>query len=230
MGKISNILNFEHRNIYTVLQLKDYNMEFTFFLKGIAIGFAMAVPVGPIGIMCIRKTLTEGRLRGLVIGLGAATADLFYGCVAAFGLTFISDTLDSQRIWIRLVGGALLLFLGIRTFRAQPTDPKSKIKIHSSGMLGSYLYTLLLTLTNPLTVFAFIAVFAALGLGIGLSIFSASVLVAGVFIGSGLWFLLLSSGVILFRKKLDLVGLRWVNRIAGILIIISGVIAIVSLL
>jgi threonine/homoserine/homoserine lactone efflux protein len=211
-------------------QLKDYNMEFTFFLKGIAIGFAMAVPVGPIGIMCIRKTLTEGRLRGLIIGLGAATADLFYGCVAAFGLTFISDTLDSQRIWIRLVGGALLLFLGIRTFRSQPTDPKSKIKIHSSGMLGSYLYTLLLTLTNPLTIFAFIAVFAALGLGIGLSIFSASVLVAGVFIGSCLWFLLLSSGTLFFRKKLDLEGLTWVNKIAGILIIISGIIAIVSLL
>jgi threonine/homoserine/homoserine lactone efflux protein len=211
-------------------QLKDYNMEFTFFLKGIFIGFAMAVPVGPIGIMCIRKTLTEGRLRGLIIGLGAATADLFYGCVAAFGLTFISDTLDSQRIWIRLVGGTLLLFLGLRTFRAKPTDPKSKIKIHSSGMLGSYLYTLLLTLTNPLTIFAFIAVFAALGLGIGLSFFSASALVAGVFIGSCLWFLLLSSGALFFRKKLDLVGLTWVNKIAGILIIISGVIVMVSLL
>ncbi|MGE5795157.1 MAG: LysE family translocator, partial [Ignavibacteria bacterium] len=154
-------------------------MEFTFFLKGIFIGFAMAVPVGPIGIMCIRKTLTEGRLRGLIIGLGAATADLFYGCVAAFGLTVISDTLDNQRIWIRLVGGALLLFLGIRTFRAQPTDPK--FHIHSSGILRSYLTTVFLTLTNPLTIFAFIAVFAALGLGIGLSIFSASTLVAGVF-------------------------------------------------
>jgi len=203
-------------------------MEFTFFLKGIFIGFAMAVPVGPIGIMCIRKTLTEGRLRGLIIGLGAATADLFYGCVAAFGLTVISDTLDSQRIWIRLVGGALLLFLGIRTFRAQPTDPK--FHIHSSGILRSYLTTVFLTLTNPLTIFAFIAVFAALGLGIGLRIFSASTLVAGVFIGSCLWFFLLSSGTILFRNKLDLVGLRWVNRIAGILIIISGVIAMVSLL
>lgn len=203
-------------------------MNFTIFLKGIFIGFAMAVPVGPIGIMCIRKTLTEGRLRGLIIGLGAATADLLYGCVAAFGLTVISSTLESQRIWIRLVGGALLLFLGIRTFRARPTDPK--FRIHSSGMFASYLYTVFLTLTNPLTIFAFIAVFAALGLGSGLGYFSASALVTGVFIGSCLWFLLLSSGVTLFRKKLDLVGLRWVNRIAGILIIISGVIAIASLL
>ena len=203
-------------------------MGFTDFIKGIFVGFAMAIPIGPIGIMCIRKTLTEGRLRGLIIGLGAATADLLYGCVAAFGLTMISNTLVSQRIWIRLVGGALLLFLGIRTFRAQPANPN--IPIISSGILRSYLTTVFLTLTNPLTIFAFIAVFAALGLGNGLGYFSASALVAGVFIGSGLWFLLLSSGVTLFRKKLDLVGLRWVNRIAGVLIIISGIIAIVSLL
>ncbi|HEY6436809.1 MAG TPA: LysE family transporter, partial [Ignavibacteriaceae bacterium] len=195
-------------------------MDFTFFLKGIAIGFIMAIPIGPIGIMCIRKTLTEGRLSGLIIGLGAATADLFYGCIAAFGLTVISDTLNSQRIWIRIVGGALLFFLGIKIFRAQPKDPK--FKISGSGRLRSYLTVVVLTLTNPLTIFAFIAVFAAFGLGDDLRIFSAVLLVAGVFIGSCLWFLLLSSGTILFRKKLDLEGLKWVNKIAGILIIISG--------
>ncbi|MDZ7626488.1 MAG: LysE family transporter [Ignavibacteriaceae bacterium] len=203
-------------------------MELTFFLKGIAIGFIMAIPIGPIGIMCIRKTLTEGRLSGLIIGLGAATADLFYGCVAVFGLTVISDTLSDQRLWIRIVGGALLFFLGIKTFRAQPKDPK--LKISGSGRLRSYFTVVVLTLTNPLTIFAFIAVFAAFGLGNGLSFFSAVVLVAGVFIGSCLWFFLLTSGSILFRKKLDLVGLIWVNKIAGILIIISGFIVIGSLL
>lgn len=203
-------------------------MELMLFLKGVIIGFAMAVPIGPVGIMCIRKTLTEGRLRGLIIGFGAATADMVYGCVAAFGLTVISDTLLNQRIWIRLIGGAFLLFLGVRTFRALPKDPK--LIAQSSGMLRSYIYTLFLTLTNPLTIFVFIAVFAALGLGNGLSFFSASALVVGVFAGSCLWFLSLSSGVTLFRKKLDIIGLRWVNRIAGILLIISGLIAIVSLL
>jgi threonine/homoserine/homoserine lactone efflux protein len=203
-------------------------MDLTFFLKGIAIGFIMAIPIGPIGIMCIRKTLTEGRLSGLIIGLGAATADLFYGCVAAFGLTVISDTLTDQRIWIRIAGGALLFFLGVKTFRAHPKDPK--LKTTGSGRLRSYLTVVFLTLTNPLTIFAFIAVFAAFGLGDGLSFFSAAILVAGVFIGSCLWFLLLSSGTILFRKKLDLVGLKWVNKIAGILIIISGLIVIGSLL
>ena len=202
-------------------------MELTLLLKGIVIGFAMAVPIGPIGIICIRKTLTEGRMRGMIIGLGAATADMLYGSIAAFGLTIISDTLLSQRVWIRLAGGALLLYLGVRTFRARPKDPK--IEIQSSGLLRSYFTTIFLTLTNPLTVFAFLAVFAALGLGNGLSLFSSSVLVAGVFAGSFLWFLSLSSGAIFFRKKLDLVGMTWVDKIAGILIIISGVIAIVSL-
>lgn len=198
------------------------------FLKGIIIGFAMAVPIGPIGIMCIRKTLTEGRMHGLIIGLGAATADLLYGSVAAFGLTVISNTLLTQRIWIRLIGGALLLFLGVRTFRAHPPDPK--FQIQNGGQLRSYFTTVFLTLTNPLTIFAFIAVFAALGLGNGLSLFSSSVLVAGVFTGSFLWFFSLSSGATLFRKKLDVIGLRWVNKIAGILILISGVVAIVTLL
>jgi len=203
-------------------------MDYIFFLKGIAIGFGMAIPIGPIGILCIRKTLTEGRLRGLVIGLGAATADLFYASIAAFGLTFISDTLVSQRFWIRLVGGALLLFLGIKIFRALPTDPK--IPINNGGILRSYLTTVFLTLTNPITIFAFLAVFAALGLDSELKFFSAIVLVAGVFIGACLWFILLSSGTILFRSKLDLDGLRWVNKIAGVLIIISGLIVIGSLL
>jgi len=203
-------------------------VDYIFFLKGIAIGFAMAVPVGPIGILCIRKTLTEGRLRGFVIGLGAATADLFYASVAAFGLTFISDILVSEKFWIRLVGGALLLFLGIKIFRALPKDPK--IRIENGGILRSYLTTVFLTLTNPLTIFAFLAVFAALGLDSELKYFSAAVLVVGVFIGSCLWFLLLGSGTILFRNKLDIVGLRWVNKIAGILIIISALIAFGSLL
>jgi threonine/homoserine/homoserine lactone efflux protein len=202
-------------------------MALIIFLKGIFIGFAMAVPIGPIGILCIRRTLVEGRLRGLIIGLGAATADLLYGCVAAFGLTIISDTLVNQRVWIRLLGGILLLFLGVRTFRKIPVDPK--IPVTNRGILKTYVTAFFITLTNPLTIFAFLAVFAALGLGSDLGNFSASALVTGVFIGSALWFLLLSSGVTLFRKKLDLVGLGWVNKIAGILIICSGVVVIISL-
>jgi threonine/homoserine/homoserine lactone efflux protein len=203
-------------------------MNLSFFLTGIMIGFSMAVPVGPIGILCLRTTLTGGRLRGMMIGFGAATADLLYGCVAAFGLTFISNVIAAERIWIRLVGGGVLFFLGVRTFRALPADPQAPTG--GSGLLRSYLTTFFLTLTNPTTIFAFIAVFAALGLGKEFHLFSAAMLVLGVFAGSCLWFLFLSSGAMLFRKHLHLAGLQWVNRIAGVLIILSGVIAIVSLL
>jgi threonine/homoserine/homoserine lactone efflux protein len=203
-------------------------MEPIFFLKGLIIGFGMAVPIGPVGILCIRKTLVGGHLRGLIIGLGAATADSIFGSIAAFGLTFVSDVIASQHFWLRLVGGGILLFLGIRTFRAKRKDPV--VPYENKGMLGSYLSAFLLVLTNPVTIFAFVAVFAAFGLGHKLFIVSACILVIGVFTGSGLWFLILSYVATTFRKKLDSDGLRWVNRIAGVLIILSGAAALVSLI
>ncbi|MEI7811513.1 MAG: LysE family transporter [Ignavibacteria bacterium] len=204
-------------------------MELTLLFKGIIIGFTMAVPVGPIGIICIRKTLTEGRLRGLVIGLGAATADFLYGCVAAFGLTVISGALAEHQTQIRLTGGILLLFLGIKTFRARPSSIRDN-PAETYSIISSYLSAVFLTLTNPLTIFAFITLFAALGFGGRLGYFSASALVIGVFAGSSLWFFLLSSGVQLLRAKFDYTSMLRVNRIAGILIIVSGFIAIASIL
>jgi threonine/homoserine/homoserine lactone efflux protein len=203
-------------------------MESIFFLKGLIIGFAMAVPIGPVGIMCIRKTLTEGHSRGLIIGLGAATADSLFGSIAAFGLTIVSDVIASQHFWLRLAGGGILLFLGIRTFRARRKDPI--VPFDNKGLLGSYVSAFLLVITNPVTIFAFVAVFAAFGLGHRLVIVSACILVLGVFSGSCLWFLTLGYVATLFRKKLDAGGLRWVNRISGILIILSGVAAFVSLI
>jgi len=203
-------------------------MEPLFLLKGLIIGFAMAVPIGPVGIMCIRKTLAEGHSRGLIIGLGAATADALYGSLAAFGLTIISDAITSQQFWVRLVGGGLLLFLGVRTFRAKRKAPI--MPFDNKGFWGPYASAFLIAVTNPLTIFAFIAVFAAFGLGHKLNVFSAGLLVFGVFAGSGLWFLTLGFVATAFRKKLDSDGLQWVNKIAGILILISGVAAFVSLI
>jgi threonine/homoserine/homoserine lactone efflux protein len=203
-------------------------MEPIFLLKGLIIGFAMAVPIGPIGIMCIRKTLAEGHSRGLIIGLGAATADSLYGGIAAFGLTFVSEVIASQHLWLSLAGGGLLLFLGIRTFRAKRKDPI--VPFDEKGLLGSYISAFLLALTNPLTIFAFVAVFAAFGLGHRVIFISACILVLGVFAGSSLWFLVLGYVATLFRKKLDASGLRWVNRISGSLIVLSGIAAFVSLI
>lgn len=202
-------------------------MEYILLLEGLIIGFALALPIGPIGILCIRKTIAEGHLPGMVIGFGAATADALYGFVAAFGLTVISDALLTQQIWIRLIGGAFLCYLGVKTYLAKPAEASQQT--NGRGYLGSYLSTFLLTLTNPLSIIAFLGVFAGFGLRNSvLSIGSAGTLIAGVFLGSSSWFFLLSYGVTLFREKFNATGLGWVNRISGSLIILFGIVAILS--
>jgi threonine/homoserine/homoserine lactone efflux protein len=203
-------------------------MEPSLYFRGLLIGLAIAAPVGPIGVLCIRRTLAEGRLAGLASGLGAATADAFYGAVAGFGLTFVSTFLVSQQVWLRLVGGLFLLYLGARTFLSQPAAVAGEGS--GKGLLGAYASTLALTLTNPLTIFSFAVVFAGLGLGTGSGdYFAAVLLVLGVFSGSALWWLLLSGGVSLLRSRFSYRGLWWVNRISGILILLFGVVALVGL-
>lgn len=204
-------------------------MDASFFLRGLVIGFSIAAPVGPIGVLCIRRTLADGRLAGLVSGLGAATADAFYGSLAGFGLTLVSNFLVSQQRWLRLVGGLFLLYLGIKTFLSAPaSNPGQVIKMSSRGLWGAYLSTLLLTLTNPLTILSFAAIFAGLGLvETGGDMLSAGTLVLGVFCGSAAWWLLLSGGVSLLRKRVTPGMLRWVNRLAGVVIIAFGILALV---
>jgi predicted secreted hydrolase/threonine/homoserine/homoserine lactone efflux protein len=204
-------------------------MDITFLLRGLIIGFSIAAPVGPIGILCIRRTLAEGRLSGFVSGLGAATADAIYGCVAGFGLTFVSDVLVGQQTWLRLLGGLFLLYLGVKTFLAQPSE--SSASTEGGGLIAAYGSILVLTLTNPLTILSFAAVFAGLGIAdTDGNYASASVLVLGVFVGSGLWWLLLSTVAGAFRSRLDAHTLRWVNRIAGIIIAGFGLVALLSLI
>ena len=200
--------------------------------RGLVIGFSIAAPVGPIGVLCIRRTLSDGRSAGFLCGLGAASADAVYGCVAAFGLTTVSGFLVDQQLLLRLVGGVFLLYLGLRTFRERPAEGEAAISGRSyGGLAGTYASTFFLTMTNPLTILSFAAIFAGLGLvGEGVGYTSAVVLVFGVFWGSALWWLLLSGGVSLFRTKLDFRALRWVNRASGTLILGFGVAILLSLL
>jgi threonine/homoserine/homoserine lactone efflux protein len=200
------------------------------FVRGVILGFSIAAPVGPIGVLCIRRTLAEGRLVGLLSGLGAATADASYGAVAAFGLTAISSQLVGHQDALRIVGGIFLMYLGIRTFLAAPVQ---SIKSgQRRQLLGNYLSTLGLTLTNPTTIFSFVAIFAGLGWA-GTSTegySSAALLVVGVFSGSALWWLILSSGVSLVRARFSLRVMRWVNRLSGTMIGGFGMIALASLI
>lgn len=202
-------------------------MEIGFLISGVILGFSIAAPVGPIGVLCIRRTLAEGRAAGLASGLGAATADAIYGCVAGFGLTFVSTILVSQHVWFRLVGGAFLCYLGIRTFLSRPGGDTDRV--NPGGLLGAYASTFLLTLTNPMTILAFAAIFAGSGIAsAGGDYVSAVSLVLGVFAGSALWWLLLSSVVGLLRAKFNPHALRWVNRISGVIILGFGLFALLG--
>jgi threonine/homoserine/homoserine lactone efflux protein len=203
--------------------------EIHHLLKGLIIGLSIAVPVGPIGILCIRRTLTQGRLVGFLSGLGAATADAFYGAVAGFGLTFLSNFLVGQQTGLRLIGGAILCYLGIRTFLSKPVEQGASVE--ESNLWGAYLSTFFLTLTNPMTLLFFAAVFAGLGVGnAGDHYVSAGILVIGVFTGSGLWWLVLSGFTGLLRGLFNPKRLRWLNRISGLMIIGFGLFAFLSLL
>jgi threonine/homoserine/homoserine lactone efflux protein len=203
-------------------------MDVSFFLRGLIIGFSIAAPVGPIGVLCIRRTLAEGRAHGLVSGLGAATADSIYGFVAGFGLSFISSFLVRQQVLLRIIGGGFLCFLGVRTFLSKPSEHVASAK--GNGLVGSYASTFFLTITNPVTIFSFAAIFAGLGVGgASGSYSSAAVLVLGVFIGSALWWFILSSSVSIFRAKFSPQRLRWVNRISGVIITGFGLISLLSL-
>jgi threonine/homoserine/homoserine lactone efflux protein len=203
-------------------------MDISFFLRGLIIGFSIAAPVGPIGVLCIRRTLAEGRAHGLVSGLGAATADAIYGFVAGFGLSFISSFLVRQQVLLRIIGGGFLCFLGVRTFMSKPAEHVALAK--GNGLVGSYASTFFLTITNPVTIFSFAAIFAGLGVGgASGSYVSAAVLVLGVFIGSALWWFILSSSVSVFRTKFSPHRLQWVNRISGIIITGFGLISLLSL-
>jgi threonine/homoserine/homoserine lactone efflux protein len=192
--------------------------------RGLVIGFSIAAPVGPIGVLCIRRTLADGRTTGLAVGLGAATADAVYGAVAGFGLTVVSTLLVRQQDAMRLVGGLFLCFLGVRTFLARPADRAARAG--GAGLLGAFTATFGLTLANPATILSFVAVFAGLGIAGAGSWREATVLVAGVFLGSALWWLTLSGIVSGLRSRLDLSALRWVNRVSGAVLMAFGAAAL----
>ena len=199
------------------------------FAKGLAVGFCIAAPVGPIGLLCLRRSLADGRWIGFLSGLGAATADAIYGAVAAFGLTAVSDLLTAKQSWLRLGGGLFLVWLGLKTWRAQPPEQASAATAGTG--LGAFGSTVLLTLTNPMTILSFVGVFAGLGLGAAAgNAGAAAALVAGVFLGSAAWWLILSGLAGTLRDRITPAWMHRVNQLSGALIAAFGAWQLVSLL
>jgi threonine/homoserine/homoserine lactone efflux protein len=204
-------------------------MDVSFFVRGFLIGLSIAATVGPMSMLCIQRTLYKGQLYGLVSGLGVATADGVYGSIAGFGLTVIAAFLVSQQEWIRVIGGVFLVYLGLKTLLTKPAERAASAQAHN--FLGAYASTFLLTLTNPATILSFVAIFAGIGVGgVKNNYLAAILVVSGVFLGSTLWWVMLTGGVSLLRGRLTPRWLLWINRVSGGFLALFGIVVLLSLL
>lgn len=191
------------------------------FLRGLAAGFAISAPVGPVNVLCVARTITKGWWAGIVSGLGAAAADTFYGSIAGFSISIVISFLIREQSKLRLFGGILLVLLGIWYYRKRP-DSLSK---HSKGSVhhSDFVTTFLLNLTNPTTVLSFLAVLAVLGLSEHRAAWLTLIMVGGIFIGSMIWWLILTGVTNHFRDRFNDKAMLWMNRIGGIAIGAFGV-------
>jgi threonine/homoserine/homoserine lactone efflux protein len=200
-----------------------------FLLKGLIVGFLASIPLGPVGVLCIQRTINKGRVSGLISGMGASTVDSFFALVAALGLTYIINFIEEQHFYIQLIGGGVLVFLGAKIFNTNPVKQIRRHRRKKNKLIEDYFSVLFLTISNPLAVFLFVAAFAGIGLVTAKdSSLKSSLIIAGVFAGATLWWVLLTFLVDLFRKRFRLKQLWWINKIAGIIIMIFGIAAILS--
>lgn len=205
-------------------------MEFwTYLYKGLFVGFVIAAPVGPVGIMCIHRTLCQGKLAGYVSGLGAALADTFFGAIAAFGFGFIAGPLINHNNWLRFGGGVALCLIGLRSLLTRKLPPPATRD--RTNLIGDFISAFLVTLTNPITVISFAAIYAAIDIPhLAEDTRWGMALTLGVFIGAAVWWLLLTVVAGAFHGRVAERGVLWINRVSGAVILGFGVLLLLSLL
>jgi threonine/homoserine/homoserine lactone efflux protein len=202
-------------------------MELGLFLKGLVVGFVVAAPAGPIAVMCLHRAIEEGRLSGIATGLGAALADTVFGAVAALGVGYVSDFIVNEQMPIRFIGGIVLCVMGLVTFLRKPRIG-SFVDDHVT-LIGAFATAFALTMTNPITILAFFAIFSALGVEhlVGQRL-DAATLIVGLLGGATAWWMMLAIGAALFRDRFTDRGLIWVARVSGLVIVGFGVAALIS--
>lgn len=206
------------------------------FIQGIIFGFFLALPVGPVGVLCVQRTLAEGRLHGLLSGLGAAFGDALFGAIAAFGISAVKDWLEAHQDDLRIIGGVVLLLLAVRTLwgksshgskREKRDDNTNRVVTHS--LVKDFVSTFMLAVTNPITLIAFAGLLATLGITeAGASVGNASILVAGVFAGSAAWWLAIATTAGILRPFVDGTYQIWMNRVSAVILFGFGVYALLS--
>ena len=196
-------------------------MDTSLFVQGIIIGLTLAVPVGPLSLLCIRRSVADGRLHGIISGTGVATADSFYAAITVLGLTFISGLIIAWQVLFRFLTGIILILIGIRVFLSVPAGVSANTE--HEPYLRDYLSMLALAIANPLTLIFFIAILPGFGVVFHeISVFSASAFVAGVFLGSTVWWVILCGSVGSVRFRISGKNLGLINRVSGVLISCFG--------
>jgi lysine exporter protein (LYSE/YGGA) len=206
--------------------------DILYLFKGMLVGLMVSIPLGPMGVLIIQKTLHKGALSGFIAGMGAASADLFYAAVAAFGLGFVINIVQAHELLLQIIGGIFLIVIGLKIYFDNPIRQirqRRQGRVSKTGLLGDYLSLLFLTVSNPITVVVFMAVFAGMSVfGESSSLLGEVLVVVGVLLGGGVWWYTLSTLVNIFRKKFRLRVLITINRVSGMIITILGALVILS--
>jgi len=195
------------------------------FFQGLFIGILVSIPMGPIGVLCVQRTLHQGKKTGFISGIGAASADSFFAAIAGFGLTFISNFFENNQFYIMLAGALVLIFFGLRLFFTNAISQVRKFRLKKNNYFTDFISVFFLTLSNPITIIFFGLVFAGMGI-VKNNPQSFSVLISGIFFGAITWWFLLSSVVNIFRKYFRLRIIFYINRFAGVLIVVFGLVAV----
>jgi threonine/homoserine/homoserine lactone efflux protein len=195
------------------------------FIKAIIIGLGASIPLGPVGIMCVQKTISKGRYSGFFTGIGASMADTFYAAIALFSLAFVQDFIMENKVWVMIAGGVIICFIGIKIAITNPVKQLRQPKKSNTKHVQEVLQGLAVTISNPGSLVLLLGLFAFVGIDLGQSEkHTVSVILAGVFIGTSGWWYILSTTINIFRKKFRLRQLLFMNRISGSIIAVLGLI------
>jgi threonine/homoserine/homoserine lactone efflux protein len=205
-------------------------MGIELFWKGIVVGLMVSIPLGPIGVLCVQRTLNKGHRSGFVSGLGAAMADMIFAMIAGLGITFIIRFIQEKHIYFQIIGGIIVIILGVHIFYTNPVRQLRMQRMNRNKLSQDFFSVFFLTITNPMAIFFFLAMFAGINIATGpMSIIHLITMVSGVFVGSTAWWFLLSTFVNFWRDRFRLKNIWWMNKVAGVVIFVLGIAAIVSI-
>lgn len=199
-------------------------------IKGIITGLLVSVPLGPIGILVIQRTLNKGRMSGFISGLGATAADTIFALIAGLGLSIIINFIRDRQVFFQIAGGLFVIYIGLRIFYTNPVKALKLQRMNKTMLSQDFVSVFLLTISNPMAIFIFLAIMAAINIGGDqLNFFELSVLLAGVFTGAAVWWFIISSIANRFRKRIRLRSIWWMNKITGTVVFIFGIAVLVSI-